>query len=108
MGTKLLDSVSESPTEMTLGTKSVVLLPSRGEIGNSLNYFPSCPVSFTKREEKAELSSQSGGRKLPRCPPGAFLLCVMLSLYVCFVKLCCCLCCLALLPDGHGFSEKGE
>lgn len=28
MGTKLLDFESESPTEMTLGTKNVVLLPS--------------------------------------------------------------------------------
>lgn len=49
MGTKLLDSESEGPTEMTLGTNKTSCSPTEGGIGNSLNYFPSYPVSFTKK-----------------------------------------------------------
>lgn len=88
MGTKLLDSESEGSTEMTLHTKNVVLLHNceaiwKEKIKKSLNYFPSCPVLLPRGRKRLSLAAKKRWPTLSRRPHGgAFLLRVMLSLYM--------------------------
>lgn len=81
MGTKLLDSESEGPTEMTLGTKKkkTSCSPTEGGTGNSLDYFPSCPVSFAKRK-RLSLAAKVVA-ETPQVPSwGLFVTCNVISI----------------------------